>query len=67
MFARAKDSKTGYTVVSSKSGLKGLLIGDKGFISPKLKANLANQGLETPLKKNMKDTRNKNFVKKLKF
>ena len=28
---------------------------------------IANQGLETPLKKNMKDTKNKNFVKKLKF
>jgi len=47
--------------------LKGLLIGDKGFIRPILKQDLAKIGidLQTPLRKNMKDSRPKSFVKQL--
>lgn len=46
-------------------GLTGLLVGDKGYIRPVLKEDLAKQGLdlETPLRKNMKDTRPKALVK----
>jgi hypothetical protein len=49
------------------TGLKGLLIGDKGFIRPLLKAELANQelDLQTPLRKNMTDPRPKPMVKQL--
>lgn len=45
--------------------LSGLLIGDKGFIRPELKAELAKQGLDlqTPLRKNMKDSRPKERVR----
>lgn len=45
-------------------GLTGLLVGDKGYIRPILKEELLNQGLdlETPLRKNMKDTRPKILV-----
>jgi len=44
--------------------LSGLLVGDKGYIRPVLKEDLAKQGLdlETPLRKNMKDTRPKTLV-----
>ena len=45
--------------------LTGLLIGDKGYIRPVLKEELKKQGLdlETPLRKNMKDTRPKAVVR----
>jgi len=48
-------------------GIKGLLIGDKGFIRPLLKQELAEQGidLQTPLRKNMEDPRPKPYVKQL--
>ena len=44
--------------------LHGLLIGDKGYIRPQLKEELAQRGLdlETPLRKNMKESRPKDFV-----
>jgi hypothetical protein len=47
---------------------KGLIIGDKGFISEALKGRLKKKGidLQTPLKKNMKDDRNQRFVSKIK-
>lgn len=47
--------------------IKGLLIGDKGFIDAKKKQELAMQGidLQTPLRKNMKDERPKSFVQQL--
>ena len=47
--------------------IQGLLIGDKGFIRPILKQELATLGidLQTPLRKNMKDERPKSFVKQL--
>ena len=47
--------------------IKGLLIGDKGFIRPILKQELTTVGidLQTPLRKNMKDERPKSFVKQL--
>jgi len=47
--------------------LKGLLLGDKGFIRPILKQDLANIGIElqTALRSNMKDSRPKSFVKRL--
>jgi len=48
-------------------GLHGLLIGDKGYIRPGLKQELAEQGidLQTPLRKNMRDPRPKAFVSQL--
>jgi len=48
-------------------GLTGMLIGDKGYIRPCLKEDLAKQGLDlqTLLRKNMKDERPKNFVTQL--
>jgi len=47
--------------------LHGLLIGDKGYIRPQLKEDLARRGLdlETPLRKNMTETRPKEFVRQL--
>jgi hypothetical protein len=47
--------------------MHGLLIGDKGFIRPLLKEELAQQriDLQTPLRKNMKDKRPKTFVHQL--
>ncbi len=47
--------------------LHGLLIGDKGYICPQLKDDLAQRSLdlETPLRKKMKETRPKDFVHKL--
>jgi len=44
--------------------IQGLLIGDKGFIRPILKQELATLGidLQTPLRKNMKDERPKSFT-----
>lgn len=49
-------------------GLQGMLIGDKGFISKDLKYKLKkmNIDLETPLKKNMKDERDPEFLIKIK-
>jgi len=48
-------------------GLSGLLVGDKGYIRPSLKEDLAKQGLDlqTPLRKNMQDSRPKPFVAQL--
>jgi hypothetical protein len=45
--------------------LKGLLLGDKGYLRPELKQALAEQGLDlqTPLRSNMKDERPKGWVK----
>lgn len=45
--------------------IRGLLLGDKGFIRPELKKNLEKQGirLETPLRDNMDDKRPKSFLK----
>jgi hypothetical protein len=42
----------------------GLLLGDKGFIRPALKAELSEQGLhlQTPLRDNMEDSRPKAFL-----
>ena len=47
--------------------LHGLLIGDKGYIRPSLKQELAQQGidLQTPLRKNRQDLRPKAFVSQL--
>lgn len=49
------------------TGLQGGLIGDKGYIRPDLKQQLAQQGidLQTSLRKNMEDTRSKAFVAQL--
>jgi hypothetical protein len=49
-------------------GFKGLVIGDKGFISQSLKKTLQAKGihLQTPLKKNMKDERDPKFLRKIK-
>jgi hypothetical protein len=49
------------------AGLHGLLIGDKGYIDLNLKEELALQGidLQTPLRKNMQDTRSPEVVKRL--
>lgn len=49
-------------------GMRGIVIGDKGFISNNLKTKLKNLNidLETPLKKNMKDTRSPEFLVKIK-
>ena len=48
-------------------GLNGLLIGDKGLIRPALTEELAKRGLnlQTPLRKNMNDTRPKEIIKQL--
>lgn len=48
-------------------GIKGLLIGDKGYISQFLKEELDGESIElqTPLRGNMKDTRPKAWVKTL--
>ena len=45
-------------------GLSGMLLADKGLIRPQLKADLAEQNLDlqTPLRKNMKDSRPKETV-----
>lgn len=47
--------------------IQGLVVGDKGFIRPYLKSELAQQGiqLETPLRSNMKDERDPAFVRSL--
>lgn len=69
---------TGFTVMAANhdeaegvyeclSEQKGLLEGDKGFIRPILAEDLHRDGLnlQTPLRKNMKDTRPKAYVKEL--
>jgi hypothetical protein len=45
--------------------IKGLLLGDKGYIRPELQEQLKKQGLnlETPLRDNMRDKRSKKFLK----
>jgi len=45
--------------------INGLVLGDKGFIRPSLKQELAEGGvyLETPLRDNMQDERSKSFLK----
>jgi hypothetical protein len=45
--------------------MKGLLLGDKGFIRPELQSKLREQGLnlQTPLRDNMKDERPRFFLK----
>ncbi|MCC6128137.1 MAG: IS982 family transposase [Chlamydiae bacterium] len=45
--------------------IKGVLLGDKGYIRPELQEQLKEQGLnlETPLRGNMKDKRPKKFLK----
>lgn len=47
--------------------IKGLLLGDKGYIRPSLQELLAGVGinLQTPLRANMQDERDPNFVKML--
>jgi hypothetical protein len=47
--------------------IKGLLIGDKGFIRPRREQELTTVGidLQTPLLQSMKDERPKSFVKQL--
>lgn len=44
--------------------IKGILLGDKGYIRPSLKEELFEQGLylETPLRDNMEDKRQKKFL-----
>lgn len=56
------------TVEPLTKEIKGLLIGDKGFISAALKRRLRTRhiDLQTPLKKNMKDERSPAFVSKIK-
>lgn len=51
-------------LLSAAAELTGLMLGDKGFISAPLKAELAEQGvdLQTPLRDNMEDNRNPAFV-----
>ncbi len=48
-------------------GIKGLMIGDKGYIRPELKQDCESFGidLQTPLRKNMKDKRPRSVVRKL--
>jgi hypothetical protein len=45
--------------------IRGVLFGDKGYIRPLLKTELAAQGiqLETPLRKNMNETRDRRYLK----
>ena len=45
--------------------IKGLVLGDKGYIRSDLKEVLAKEGisLQTPLRDNMEDNRSKDFLK----
>lgn len=54
-------------VLEITQGLAGLLIGDKGYIRPSLKEELAKQALDlqTPLRRNMQDPRPKAAVSQL--
>jgi hypothetical protein len=49
------------------AGIRGLMIGDKGYISSQLQMELSKQAinLQTPKRSNMKDTRSKNLVRLL--
>ncbi|QRQ83055.1 IS982 family transposase [Paralysiella testudinis] len=51
-------------VAEITDNIKGLLIGDKGYIRPDLKEELASRDidLQTPLRKNMADVRSKEWV-----
>ena len=46
-------------------GIKGLLLGDKGFIRPELTKDLSDKGiyLQTPLRDNMVDKRPRSFLR----
>ena len=46
--------------------IKGMLLGDKGFIRPTPQENLASQGIDlhTPLRSNMKDGRPHSFMRR---
>ena len=48
------------------SAVQGMLLGDKGFIRPILKEDLASQGIElhTPLRSNMKEIRPSGFMRR---
>jgi hypothetical protein len=48
-------------------GIRGLLMGDKGYISAPLRSTLAQKGidLQTPLRSNMRDERDPRWVRKL--
>ena len=48
------------------SAIQGMLLGDKGFIRPILKEDLARQGIDlhTPLRSNMKDSRPISFMRR---
>jgi len=48
------------------SAIEGMLLGDKGFIRPILKEDLAHQGIElhTPLRSNMQDSRPHGFMRR---
>ena len=48
------------------SAIQGMLLGDKGFICPILKEDLARQGIDlhTPLRSNMKDSRPHSFMRR---
>ena len=48
------------------SAIQGMLLGDKGFIRPILKEDLARQGIDlhTPLRSNMKDSRPHSFMRR---
>ena len=47
------------------SAIKGTRLGDKGFIRPILKEDLASQGIDlhTPLRSNIKDSRPRSFTR----
>ena len=48
------------------SGVKGMLLGDKGFIRPMLKEGLARQGIDLvtrPLRSNMQDSHPRSFTR----
>lgn len=67
-FAFAKASIDERDVIPELTeGLTGLLIGDKGYIRPYLRAKLLKRhlALQTPLRKNMKDERCPKFVRRL--
>lgn len=51
-------------MLEMSDGISGLMLADKGFISARLQAQLAEQNIElqTPFRKNMNDNRNPAFV-----
>lgn len=48
------------------SGIQGMVLGDKGFMRPILKEDLASQGIElhTPLRSNMQDSCPRSFMRR---